>query len=234
VQPEDKNQKSCEYIVNVGESASSEVFWPEDESHLDFTAALLRAQTIARENLVDTEVERVIEYSNGKTKRKVLARCNFYDMGDPNKASTIEADGSDSDRDGSDEQIAGIDEELDRLRQENATLNELSHLRQELAKWHTWKTDHWDDAAGMTKGELAAKAAAGRMAERVTQFEAVTDKLPEAEKPKGSNRLKLLGFALVIGIAYTAYHFLFGRGWLATSACFLVWFLLASLYLSGE
>jgi hypothetical protein len=34
----------------------------------------------------------------------------------------------------------------------------------------------------------------------------------------------------VLAAAYAAYRFLFGREWLATSACFLIWFLLASLY----
>jgi hypothetical protein len=41
---------------------------------------------------------------------------------------------------------------------------------------------------------------------------------------------KLLGVAIVLGAGFAAYHFLFGRGWLSTSVCFLVWFLLASLY----
>lgn len=42
--------------------------------------------------------------------------------------------------------------------------------------------------------------------------------------------LKLVGFVIVLAAGYAAYRFLFGRGWLATSACLLIWFLLASLY----
>jgi len=104
VQPEEKNKKSCVYIVSVGESIESELFWAEDESHPDFTAALLRAQSIAREKRVDTEVELVIEYSDGRTHRKVLAKCNFYSARDETDQRTdFEGDGNDSDEDGSDE-----------------------------------------------------------------------------------------------------------------------------------
>ena len=38
------------------------------------------------------------------------------------------------------------------------------------------------------------------------------------------------GLIVVLGAAYGAYHFLFGQGWLGTSVCLLIWFLLASLY----
>jgi hypothetical protein len=41
---------------------------------------------------------------------------------------------------------------------------------------------------------------------------------------------KLAGFIVVVGAGYAAFHFLFGHGWLGTSACILIWFLLASLY----
>lgn len=44
---------------------------------------------------------------------------------------------------------------------------------------------------------------------------------------------KLIGVVIVLAAAYAAYRFLFGRGWLGTSACFLIWFLLASLYKPG-
>ncbi len=44
---------------------------------------------------------------------------------------------------------------------------------------------------------------------------------------------KLAAFLLVLAVGYGAFRFLFGRGWLGTSACFLVWFLLASLYVSA-
>jgi hypothetical protein len=42
--------------------------------------------------------------------------------------------------------------------------------------------------------------------------------------------MKLVGILIVLAAAYATYHWLWGRGWLATSACFLIWFLLASLY----
>ena len=45
--------------------------------------------------------------------------------------------------------------------------------------------------------------------------------------------MKIAGVLIVLIAAYAAYYFLFGRGWLGTSACLLVWFLLASLYKPG-
>jgi hypothetical protein len=45
--------------------------------------------------------------------------------------------------------------------------------------------------------------------------------------------LKLAGFAVVLGAAYAAYHYLFGHGWLGTSACLFIWIILASLYKPG-
>jgi len=44
---------------------------------------------------------------------------------------------------------------------------------------------------------------------------------------------KLMGVMIVLAAAYAAYHFLFGKSWLGTSACILIWFLLASLYKPG-
>lgn len=42
--------------------------------------------------------------------------------------------------------------------------------------------------------------------------------------------LRLAGFVAVLAAGYAAYRYLFGHGWLGTSACIFIWFLLASLY----
>jgi hypothetical protein len=42
--------------------------------------------------------------------------------------------------------------------------------------------------------------------------------------------MKLVGILIVLAAAYATYHWLWGRSWLATSFCLLIWFLLASLY----
>jgi hypothetical protein len=42
---------------------------------------------------------------------------------------------------------------------------------------------------------------------------------------------KLIGLAIAVGVGYLTYRFLWIKHtWLAMSACFLIWFLLASLY----
>jgi hypothetical protein len=47
------------------------------------------------------------------------------------------------------------------------------------------------------------------------------------------NAMKIVGFLIVLAAAYAAFHWLFGRGWLATSSCLIIWLLLASLYKPG-
>ncbi len=42
--------------------------------------------------------------------------------------------------------------------------------------------------------------------------------------------MKLIGILIVLAAAYAAYHWLWHRGWLGGAACFVIWFMLASLY----
>jgi hypothetical protein len=59
------------------------------------------------------------------------------------------------------------------------------------------------------------------------------DKIRAASKPaerRNGAMMKIVGVLIVLAAAYGAYHWLWGRGWFATSLCFLIWFLLASLY----